>query len=231
MSDRNLEQAKRNAAAKAVETLTDGMIVGLGSGSTASYAIEMIGEKVVDGLNIRAVASSVKSELLAQRYGITLIELRGDDAIDVAFDGADEIDTSGNMIKGGGGSLLREKIIDYASKRFYVMVDESKMVSRLGKFPLPVEIVPFSCELTIRFIKELGCRPVIRKFNDNVFITDNGNLIADCAFAEIKDPAWLDMRLKMIPGVVETGLFSSLTVSRIFIGYGDGSVKQVVVNP
>ena len=231
MSNRDLEQAKKNAAAQGVETIKDGMIVGLGSGSTASYAIEMIGKKVRDGLAIKAVASSMKSEVLARRYGITIIEVGEGDAIDVALDGADEIDTAGNMIKGGGGSLLREKIIDYASKRFHVMVDESKLVQRLGRFPLPVEIVPFSFELTLRFIQELGCKPSIRKFNDNVFITDNDNLIVDCRFGEIKDPAWLDLRLKMIPGVVETGLFSSKTVSRIFVGYADGSVKEVVVNP
>lgn len=230
MSDPVLEQAKRNAAASAVELISDGMLVGLGSGSTASYAIELIGKKVSDGLRISAVAASIKSEFLAARYGIELRALGETDVIDLAIDGADEIDINGNMIKGGGGSLLREKIIDYASKRFHVMVDESKIVERLGKFPLPVEVVPFSCEVTIRFIKELGCIPAIRKFNDNVFSTDNGNLIVDCAFGEIKDPAWLDMRLKMIPGVVETGLFSSKTVTSIFIGNRDGTVKQIAVN-
>lgn len=231
MSDPILEQAKRNAAEKAVESITDGMLIGLGSGSTASYAIEAIGRKVNAGLKISAVASSVKSEFLAGRFGIRLIEPGKNDVIDLAIDGADEVDTSGNMIKGGGGSLLREKILAYGSKRFHVMVDESKLVERLGKFSLPVEVVPFASELTMRFIKALGCEPVLRKFNGNVFTTDNGNLIVDCAFGEIKDAAWLDMRLKMIPGVVETGLFSSKSVTRIFVGLLDGTVKEIGINP
>lgn len=231
MSNPIVEKAKKNAAARAVELIKEGMLVGLGSGSTASYAIELIGKKVMAGLKISAVAASVKSEFLAGRYGIPLVELGKNDVIDLAIDGADELDTSGNLIKGGGGSLLREKIIDYASRRFYVLIDESKLVAQLGKFPLPVEIVPFAYQLTMRFIEELGCQPTIRKFNDNVFSTDNGNLIVDCAFGEINDPAWLDMRLKMIPGVVETGLFSSKTVTGIFVGYADGSVKDISINP
>lgn len=231
MSHRETEEAKRNVAAKATEMLSDGMIVGIGSGSTASYAIEAIGKRVREGLDIKAVAASFKSEMLAQRHGITLMDPEENDAIDLAIDGADEVDTSGNLTKGGGGSLLREKIIAYSSKNFYVMVDQSKLVERLGNFPLPVEIVPFSSALTLKFIKELGCTPVIRRFNDNAFLTDNGNLIADCAFGEIKDPAWLDMRLKMIPGVVETGLFSSRIVTAVLVGHHDGTVKEIVINP
>lgn len=231
MSHRETEEAKRNVAASATEMLSDGMIVGIGSGSTASYAIEAIGKRIREGLDITAVAASFKSEMLARRHGITLIDPGDNDSIDVAIDGADEVDTSGNLTKGGGGSLLREKIIAYSSKKFYVMVDQSKLVERLGNFPLPVEIVPFSSALTLKFIKELGCEPVIRRFNDNVFMTDNGNLIADCAFGEIKDPAWLDMRLKMIPGVLETGLFSSKIVSGVLVGHHDGTVKEIVINP
>ncbi len=231
MSHPDIEEAKKNAALRAAELISEGMIVGLGSGTTASYAIEAIGKRVRDGLRITAVAASFRSEMLARRHNITLIDPGGHDQIDIAFDGADEVDTVGNLIKGGGGSLLREKIIAYASKRFYVMADQSKMVDQLGKFPLPVEIIPFSSALTLRFISELQCQPIVRRFNDNIFMTDNGNLIADCTFGGIKDPAWLDMRLKMIPGVVETGLFPSKTVTGIIVGNYDGTVKEVVINP
>lgn len=231
MSHSNIEEVKKNVAARAAELIGDGMTVGIGSGTTASYAIEAIGKRVRDGLRITAVAASFRSEMLARRHGITLIEPEENNPIDIAVDGADEVDTEGNLTKGGGGSLLREKIIAYASQKFYVLVDQSKMVRHLGKFPLPVEVVPFSSALTLKFIRQLQCQPVIRRFNDNVFITDNGNLIADCAFGEIKDPVWLDMRLKMIPGVVGTGLFPSKTVTGIIVGNHDGTVKEVVINP
>jgi ribose 5-phosphate isomerase A len=227
----NIEEVKKNVAARAAELISDGMTVGIGSGTTASYAIEAIGKRVRAGLRITAVAASFRSEMLARRHGITLIEASENNPLDIALDGADEVDTAGNLTKGGGGSLLREKIIAYASQKFYVMVDQSKMVRHLGKFPLPVEIVPFSSALTLRFIRELPCQPVIRRFNDNVFMTDNGNLIADCDFGEIKDPTWLDMRLKMIPGVIETGLFPATIVTGILIGNHNGTVKEVDINP
>jgi len=231
MSHPNIEEVKKNVAAEAAKLVSDGMIVGIGSGSTTSYAIEAIGKRVREGLRINAVAASFKSEMLARRQGITLIEPTENLPIDIALDGADEVDTAGNLTKGGGGSLLREKIIAFASQKFYVMVDQSKMVRHLGEFPLPVEIVPFSSALTLKFIRELRCQPVIRRFNDNVFVTDNGNLIADCSFGEIEDPSWLDMRLKMIPGVIETGLFPSKVVTGIFVGHHDGTVKEVAINP
>ena len=215
------------AAEKAVELIQTGMTVGLGSGSTATWAIKRLGERVNEGLQIRAVASSLKSEMLAKQLAIPLIDHSDVTAIDIAVDGADEVDTKGNLIKGGGGSLLREKLIAYASQRFHVIVDESKLVQGLGKFPLAVEIVPFATGLTLKHLEALACKPVIRQTDGGPFISDNGNLVADCKFAGIDDPAWLDVKLKMIPGVVETGLFSYKIVTSVFIGYATGEVKEM----
>lgn len=223
--------AKKIAAEKAVGLLRDNMTVGLGSGSTASYAIQKIGEQIQQGLKITAVASSVKSEGLAKSCGIRVLDPSEVGTIDISIDGADEVDTKGNLIKGAGGSLLREKIIAFASTRFHVVIDDSKLVTRLGKAALPVEIVTFGANLTLRHLTSLGCDPIIRKHSGLNFITDNGNLIADCKFADIEDPAWLDVKIKMIPGVVETGLFSGKILTSLFVGSSDGNVREVVINP
>lgn len=219
--------AKRIAAEKAVEHLKDGMVVGLGTGSTASWAIRKIGENVKLGLNINAVASSLQSENLARSLSIPIHPLSTLLTIDLTIDGADEVDPAKNLIKGGGGALLREKILAYNSKEFIVIVDESKLVQKLGKFPLPVEITPFARELTLKQLQALGCKPVLRKSNGENFFTDNGNLIADCNFYPIEDPAALDIKLKMIPGVVETGLFLNTKVTSILAGYHTGEVKAL----
>jgi ribose 5-phosphate isomerase A len=223
--------AKKSAAEKAVLLIKDGMTVGLGSGSTASYAIQELAERVKQGLNIRAVASSVKSEKLAKGLSIHVVDPSQVDTIDIAIDGADEVDTEGNLIKGGGGSLLREKIIAYASHRFYVIIDGSKLKEQLGAFPLPVEVVRFASALTIKHLKLTGCKPVLRRLNGETFITDNDNLIIDCKFDDIDDPAWLDVKLKMIPGVIETGLFSNKIITSVFVGYESGEVKEITINP
>lgn len=224
-------EAKKLAAEKVVQYITEGMTVGLGSGSTAYYAIQKIGEMVKQGLKIKAVATSLKSERLAKELSIPVYDPLHIDSIDVAIDGADEADSKGNLIKGGGGSLLREKIIAYASKKFYIMIDESKLVERLGKFPLAVEIIPFGASLTIKHLKALECEPALRKTNGDIFITDNGNHIVDCRFPDIGDPAWLDVKLKMIPGVIETGLFSNKIITSIIVGYQKGEVKVISINP
>ena len=221
---------KKVAAEKAVDLIRDGMTVGLGSGSTASYAIQKIAVRVGQGLKIKTVASSLKSENLAKELSIPVFSPSEIDSIDIAIDGADEVDTKGNVVKGGGGSLLREKIIAFASKRFHVVVDDTKLVEHLGKKALPVEIVPFGFSLTLNHLKLLGCDPVLRKRNGANFITDNGNLIADCIFSEISEPAWLDVKIKMIPGVVETGLFSNKIITSIFVGSDAGTVREVVIN-
>ncbi len=225
-------EAKKAAAEKAVERVRDGMTVGLGSGSTAEFAIRKLADLVKRGLSILAVASSVKSETLASELGITVLNPSETPVIDIAFDGADETDARGNLVKGGGGSLLREKILAYASQRFYVMIDESKVKKQLGAFPLPVEIVPFASGLALNHLRASNCDPVIRQSETaRPFVTDNGNYIADCRFGEIEDMATLDVRLKMIPGVVETGFFPAGVVTSIFVGYANGDVREIAVNP
>jgi len=216
-------EAKRIAAEKAVEQVKPGMIVGLGSGSTAEWAIRKIGELVKEGVNIKAVASSVKTEKLAIAVGIPIIDFKNIDRIDLSMDGADEVDDYGHLIKGGGGALLREKMLAFNSKRFIVIIDESKRVKTLGRFDLPVEIIPFAADITMKRLKETGTSPVLRYSNHKIFITDNGNYIADCNFFPIIDPAALNIQLHQIPGVVETGIFINKMVHSFYIGYENGT--------
>jgi ribose 5-phosphate isomerase A len=219
--------AKKIAAEKAVEQIENNMIVGLGTGSTASYAIRKIGERVGQGLDIKAVATSIASEKLAMDLNIPIIPIRDVAFIDIAIDGADEVDAKGNLIKGGGGALLREKIVAFASKQFHVIVDQSKLTELLGKFPLPVEIVPFATRLTIKHLEALGCEPSIRKVKTEDFITDNGNLVVDCRFEKMGDPEALDAAIKKIPGVVETGLFPHTMVTSVIVGHENGLVSTL----
>lgn len=219
-------EAKRAAAELAVEMLQDGMTVGLGTGSTVYHSIQAIGRKVSDGLSIKAVATSVHSEQLARQLGITIIPFSDIGEIDVTIDGADEVDPDWNLIKGGGGALLREKIVADASKRLIVIVDESKVVRQLGRFPLPVEVVPFGFELTERKLRELGCEPKLRTADSQPYITDNGNYIMDCEFGSIAKPALLAEALHRIPGVVEHGLFIRMA-AQVIVGRPDGSVYEL----
>ena len=222
--------AKKIAANRAVDFIKDGMTVGLGSGSTALYAIKKVGERVSQGLKIKAVATSRTTEMLAKQFMIPVYDPSEIDRIDIAIDGADQVDKKGNLIKGGGGSLLREKIIAFASEKFYVIIDDSKLREKLGGIAIPVEIIPFGETLTFKHMKAMGGDPVIRKVNEKTFITDNGHLIADCKFENIEDPALLDVKLKMIPGVIETGLFSSKIVTTIFSGSAGGAVAEIFIN-
>ncbi|MFM9327781.1 ribose-5-phosphate isomerase RpiA [Paenibacillus mesotrionivorans] len=215
---------KQVAAEKAVEFVEDGMIVGLGTGSTAFWATQKIAQRISEGLTIRAVASSASTEALAGQLGIPLVPFSGIDHIDITIDGADEVDDQLNLIKGGGGALLREKILARNSSRFYVVVDETKRVHRLGRFPLPVEIVPFASNLTIHRLQELNCEPVVRMVQGSPFITDNGNLIVDCSFKEILNPVELQQQINLIPGVVENGLFVGMPTA-VVVGYGDGTIQ------
>lgn len=218
-------EAKRRAAEKAVEWIKDGMIVGLGTGSTAYWAICKIGERVQQGLEIKAVASSKVTEQVAREVGIPLITLDEAGTIDLTIDGADEVDRDYNLIKGGGGALLREKILAYNSQTFLVVVDENKLVGTLGRYPLPVEVVPFASGQTLRHLGDLGSSAALRKEDDALFTTDNGNYIVDCRFEQIPDPAALDIIIRTIPGVVETGLFVHNMVSHVVVGYHDGDVQ------
>jgi ribose 5-phosphate isomerase A len=214
---------KRIAAEKAVEWVKDGMVIGLGTGSTAYWAIQKIGERVKQGLKIRAIASSDQSTQLAHELKIPLIPFEEINRIDLTIDGADEVDANRNLIKGGGGALLREKIIASNSSKFIVVVDTAKMVSCLGKFPLPVELVPFAGNLAMEKIRTLGCKPHWRMNGEKKYITDNGNLILDCNFEKIADPSSLNLQLHLIPGVVETGLFVKMQPT-VIVGHANGKI-------
>ncbi|WP_373232212.1 ribose-5-phosphate isomerase RpiA [Cohnella sp.] len=217
-------KAKQAAADKAVEFIKDGMVVGLGSGSTSYWAIRKLADRVQEGLEIRAVASSKSSEELAIQWGIPIVTFAEISVIDITIDGADEVDPDFNLIKGGGGALLREKILAASSHKFIVIIDESKLVNTLGEYPLPVEIVPFAAELTLKKLEALQCKPVIRKKDEKVFFTDNGNLIIDCKFKEIANPKEQSEILSSIPGVVDHGLFIQMT-DTVIVGNDDGTTR------
>lgn len=223
-----MENAKKAAALKAVEEVMPGMTIGLGTGSTAYYAIEAIGHKIQEGWALQAVASSIRSEELARSFGIPIIGFSSSTTIDLYIDGADAIDEKGNLIKGGGGALTREKILASNSKKFIVIVDESKMVKELAQMPVPVEILVFAYPLTLRRLESLGCSAVLREKDGEVFRSDNGNYIADCRFEKgIGDVAALNMAVNALPGVVESGLFEEGLAQSIFAGAEDGSVRCV----
>lgn len=217
---------KQLAAEKAVEYVQDGMKVGLGTGSTAYWAIRKLGERVSGGLNITAVATSQASEDQARELGIPLVAFGEVDSLDLTIDGADELDGALQLIKGGGGALLREKIVAMGSTRMIVVADESKAVTTLGKFPLPVEIVPFAWEWTVAGLAKLGCKPELRRSGGELYKTDNGNYIADCRFEAIDSAADLALALQRIPGVVEHGLFIGIADMAV-IGKNDGTIEII----
>lgn len=203
---------KEMAAREAVRHVKDGMVVGLGSGSTASIAIRLLGEKVREGWKLVGVPTSRDSEALGRSVGIAIGELKDYPDVDLTIDGADEVDPELNLIKGLGGALVREKIVACATRTEIIIVDESKLVAHLGQnVPLPVEMVEFASESTMRRLQKFGCVPALRERNGLAFITDNGNLIADCRFERIDNPAKLESDINMVPGVVDNGLFVGLT--------------------
>jgi ribose 5-phosphate isomerase A len=201
------------------------MVVGLGTGSTACFAIRKLGERVARGLSIRGVPTSRQSAELAETAGIPLTDLSAVDRIDLTIDGADEVDPAFCLIKGGGGALLREKIVASASQTEIVVVDASKVKDCLGSFPLPVEVTPFGWPSVSRRLAALGCVPVLRGAGGEPFVTDNGNYILDCPFGRIDAPGDLENRILHIPGVVECGLFVGL-VHRVLIGRDDGTCQE-----
>ncbi|NHW37675.1 ribose-5-phosphate isomerase RpiA [Paenibacillus aceris] len=217
---------KQLAAEQAVAYIQDGMTVGLGTGSTAYWAIQQIGKNVHSGLQIKAVATSIQSEKLAAELGIPLIPFSEVKEINVTIDGADEVDGAWNLIKGGGGALLREKIIASSSKELIIVVDESKVVDQLGKFHLPVEVVKFGYELTRHKLSMLGCEPNLRMEDQRPYTTDNGNYILDCDFKQISRPGECHDAINSIPGVVDNGLFIAMA-AKVIVGYKDGSVKEL----
>jgi ribose 5-phosphate isomerase A len=215
--------AKRLAARAAVAEVESGMVVGLGSGSTALLALEALAERVAGGLHVAGIPTSERTAEAARRLGVPLTSFAEHRRIDLAIDGADEVELGTlNLIKGLGGSLLREKIVAVASDRLIVIVDDGKLVDRLGqRSPLPVEIVPFGSERTIERLADAGGAPVLRLSGNQPFVSDGGHYIADCRFGEIADPAALERRLRAIVGVVETGLFIGIA-SRVLVGTATG---------
>ncbi|MEH7246127.1 ribose-5-phosphate isomerase RpiA [Neobacillus niacini] len=208
---------KKEVGEKAIDYVKDGMVVGLGTGSTVYYFISKLGQLVQQGLSIKGVPTSKQTEKLANELGIPLVSFNEIEQIDVAIDGADEVDQELHLIKGGGGALLREKIIAAAAKTFIVIADSHKNVNKLGTFPLPIEVVPYGVEMTIKHIRELGGSPELRKKDGTIFLTDNGNYILDSSFQEIKQPKELEKNLNLIPGVVDNGLFVGMADAVITI--------------
>ncbi len=201
---------KQLAAEKSVEFIKDGMILGLGTGSTVFFLVHKLAVLVKQGLNVTCVSTSNQTSELAKSLGIKILNLNDVDQIDLTIDGADEVDKNLNGIKGGGGALLYEKIVAKASKKVIWIVDSSKFVEKLGRFPLPVEIISFGSKQLFNRFDELGFSPQIRKNGNNNFITDSGNLIVDLHLNEIDDAIILERQIKLMQGVVEVGLFNNI---------------------
>ncbi|WP_270181505.1 ribose-5-phosphate isomerase RpiA [Alkalihalobacillus sp. CinArs1] len=216
---------KKVAGERAAHLVQDGMVVGLGTGSTVHYTILELASMVKDGLSITGIPTSKQTELLAREHGIPLVTLGEVEKIDLTIDGADELDGQLTLIKGGGGALLREKMIAYHSKKMIVVADSNKLVRQLGAFPLPVEVVPFGYQKTMDALTRLGCRTKLRTNGEEIFITDNENMIVDCSFDSIPSPPKLHEWLNAIPGVVENGLFIGMA-EQAFIGR-DGGVTVI----
>ena len=228
------DEAKLAAATKAIETfLQDGMTIGLGSGTTSRFFVRILGDRVKSGLRVIGVPSSKSTGQLAREVGVPLADLNDVEQLDLTIDGADEIDPKGRMIKGGGANLLWEKIVASASRQMVAIVDESKRVQRLGRFPLPVEIIPFSWRSTERQLQNLfkkagydDVRIDVRGSREKPLITDSGHYLLDCHLQEIADPEFLADHLNQIPGVVEHGLFLGIATDAA-VGKPDGSAETV----
>jgi ribose 5-phosphate isomerase A len=229
----HLQQHKQQAAERALDYLSDGMRVGLGTGTTAARFVDLVGARVKAGLRLVGVPTSEATRMQAERLGIPLSTLDETPFLDLTVDGADELDGELRLIKGGGGALLREKIVATASERMIVIADASKRVQTLGAYPLPVEVVRFGLAATRNMVEvlaaEAGCQGgVLLRVSDDgrPFITDSGNFILDCAFGQIIDPEALDEALKLVPGVVENGLFLGIADMAIVAGPDGVSVFE-----
>ena len=213
--------AKRDAGFSAADMVKDGMIVGLGTGSTVFFAMERLGERIKnEGLKIKGVPTSNQTAMRAEEYGIPLTTLSLNPVLDIAIDGADQVSPEKNLIKGRGAALLREKIVADAAKKFVVVIDESKSVAGLNA-AVPIEILPFAYGSVCEKLKELGGNPEMRNGvkKDGPVISDNGNYIFDCAFGEINDPKAMEKAINEIPGVLENGIFASMNAkTEIIIG-------------
>jgi len=225
----NVEVAKRAAGERAAEMVKDGMIIGLGTGSTVYYTIEHLGKRVRKGLQIVGIPTSFQTAMRAKNAGIRLSTLDENPVIDIAIDGADEVDPRLRIIKGRGAAHLREKCVAAAAKRFVVVVDEQKMVKQLGAAAVPVEVLPFAVMPVINDLRGLGCEPIIRQAvkKDGPVITDNGNFVVDCRFTGIQNPEKLEAALAAIPGMIESGLFCGFVRKTTVIVGGRKKVKVI----
>ncbi|WP_240007440.1 ribose-5-phosphate isomerase RpiA [Pseudaquidulcibacter saccharophilus] len=226
---------KAQAAAKAIEYVKEGMLLGLGTGSTAAHFVRQLGEKVANGFKVAGVPTSIATETLAKEVGVPLLNIDEVTTLDLVVDGADEADGALNLIKGGGAALLREKVIAHASKHMIVIADESKLVNTLGTFALPIEIIQFATSITIHEIKNClktcgvkGDEVAIRQKDGAPLITDNGNFILDCKCIEIPNPELLCFELNKIPGVVENGIFPNFKNAKRTLVLGTPNGAKVV---
>jgi len=232
-----IDKAKYVAARRAVDFVEDGMSVGLGTGSTAAWMVRCLGEMVRnDGMKITGVATSTRTADLAREVGITIKTLDEVRWLDLTIDGADEYDPNLNLIKGGGGALLQEKIVATASDQMVVIADATKQVDRLGAFPLPVEVIPFGWQTTKSLVEELlismdvmGRDATLRMNGDHPYITDEGNHILDLHLGRIGNARQLSLVLNQVPGVVENGLFVDIC-DVVILGYADGRVETRNIN-
>ena len=216
---------KQLAAEYVIDYIDDGTTIGLGTGSTVAFMLNKLSQRVKSGLKIKAVSTSTTTTKLATTLGIKISKLNEIDKIDLTIDGADEVDENLNGIKGGGGALLYEKIVASISKKNIWIVDSTKLVKTLGKFPLPVEVVKYGSSHLLRKFEKKGYNPVFRNTRKSLFLTDNNNYIIDLRMTKIKDPSELDKKLKSYPGVVETGLFYNIA-DVIIAGVGE-NVKVI----
>ena len=211
-----MDDLKRQAAIAALEAIKDGMIVGLGTGSTASHFIRELGDRVRQGLSVHGIPTSEASQKLAVEVGVPLITLRESQKIDVTVDGADEVSDDLDLIKGLGGALVREKIVAHASRRVIIVVDETKLTAQLGnKGPVPVEVVPFAVDVVRAQLVLWGGEPKLREKDGTLFISDNGNVILDWWHGSIEQPWELEKQIKSVTGVVDSGIFANVATDVI----------------
>jgi ribose 5-phosphate isomerase A len=220
------DEAKRMAARRALEFVEDGMLLGLGSGTTSAMFIQELGERVKQGLRVRGIATSTASQQLAESLSIPITTFDESPELDLAVDGADEVGPGLALIKGGGGALLREKIVASVARKFIIIADSSKLVHQLGRFPLPVEVIKMALPIVTRKLEALNLNPELRHHPDgSKFITDENNYILDCACGEITDPAKTAASIRGIAGVVEHGLF--LGMASLALIAGDKGVAEI----
>ncbi|WP_340313609.1 ribose-5-phosphate isomerase RpiA [Rhizorhabdus argentea] len=225
MRPAEVERQKRAAAEAAVAEIEDGMMIGLGTGSTIDYAIAELARRSREGLRVVAVATSNRTDRAARAAGITLVAFDRMDRVDLAIDGVDEIDGSFQAIKGAGGAMLREKIVASAADRMIAIADVSKKVDRLGAAPVPVEVVPFGHGFVLAALRTIGAVPRLRGGRNKPYRTDQGNLVIDCAFGRIDDPSNLAATLSSIPGLLGHGIFRE-EIDTLFLGVTDGVIRS-----